>query len=110
MNGRGGGTRTPDPRIRNPMLYPAELHPRKLLAYFNRRVFIKPLSCKMGMGKRPYLNPMLLLLLSALEIVEEKIVDVLFPWRQRALDLHILSSLDQRHEWSELRIDDQAFQ
>jgi len=27
--GRGGGTRTPDPRIRNPMLYPAELHPRK---------------------------------------------------------------------------------
>lgn len=26
--GRGGGTRTPDRRIRNPMLYPAELHPR----------------------------------------------------------------------------------
>lgn len=25
-NGRRGGTRTPDPRIRNPMLYPAELH------------------------------------------------------------------------------------
>jgi hypothetical protein len=24
--GRRGGTRTPDPRIRNPMLYPAELH------------------------------------------------------------------------------------
>ena len=25
-NGRRGGTRTPDPRIRNPMLYPPELH------------------------------------------------------------------------------------
>jgi len=25
-NGRRGGTRTPDPRIRNPMLYPTELH------------------------------------------------------------------------------------
>jgi integrase len=30
-SGRRGGTRTPDPRIRNPMLYPAELHPRKEL-------------------------------------------------------------------------------
>jgi len=27
-NGRRGGTRTPDPRIRNPMLYPTELHAR----------------------------------------------------------------------------------
>ena len=25
-NGRRGGTRTPDPRIRNPLLYPPELH------------------------------------------------------------------------------------
>ena len=32
--GRRGGTRTPDPRIRNPMLYPAELHARA--AAFNR--------------------------------------------------------------------------
>ncbi len=28
LGGRRGGTRTPDPRIRNPMLYPAELHAR----------------------------------------------------------------------------------
>ena len=28
-------------RIRNPMLYPAELHPRDPLAYFKWRVFIK---------------------------------------------------------------------
>ncbi len=33
--GRGGGTRTPDRRIRNPMLYPAELHPRKDLLNAN---------------------------------------------------------------------------
>ncbi len=26
----GGGIRTPDPRIRNPMLYPTELRPRVL--------------------------------------------------------------------------------
>jgi len=30
-NGRRGGTRTPDPRIRNPMLYPTELHAHKHL-------------------------------------------------------------------------------
>ena len=29
-HGRAGGTRTPDPRIRNPMLYPAELRPRQV--------------------------------------------------------------------------------
>ena len=32
ISGRRGGTRTPDPWIRNPMLYPAELHALK--AYF----------------------------------------------------------------------------
>ena len=31
INGRRGGTRTPDPRIRNPLLYPPELHARKRL-------------------------------------------------------------------------------
>ena len=29
-SGRAGGTRTPDPRIRNPMLYPAELLPHQV--------------------------------------------------------------------------------
>jgi hypothetical protein len=29
VNGRRGGTRTPGPRIRNPLLYPPELHARK---------------------------------------------------------------------------------
>ena len=28
LDGRRGGTRTPDPRIRNPLLYPPELHAR----------------------------------------------------------------------------------
>ena len=30
-HGMGGGIRTPDPRIRNPMLYPTELRPRVFL-------------------------------------------------------------------------------
>ena len=97
-------------RIRKAMLYPAELHPRKPSAYLNRRAFIKPSTGEMGMRKRPRLRAMLSLLLSALEIVVKKIPDVLFPRGQGALNLYILSSLDQRHERGELRIDDQAFQ
>ena len=34
-NGRRGGTRTPDPRIRNPLLYPPELHARGYLQLDN---------------------------------------------------------------------------
>ena len=33
IRGRAGGTRTPDHRIRNPMLYPAELLPRQVVQH-----------------------------------------------------------------------------
>ena len=36
-NGRRGGTRTPDPRIRNPMLYPPELHARVSSLSYRKR-------------------------------------------------------------------------
>ncbi len=42
------------------------------------------------------------------EIIVKKIADVLFPRHNGTLDLHILSTLDQRYDRGELRIDNQA--
>jgi hypothetical protein len=41
QNGRRGGTRTPDPRIRNPMLYPTELHALNNIQTSDTRTRIK---------------------------------------------------------------------
>ena len=60
-NGRRGGTRTPDPRIRNPLLYPPELHALKPVQLddiggFGRSQMAGPAAVRRGFNKRATLE------------------------------------------------------